>query len=118
MTEKNMEMDDFLEDLEDLENDFNEEADESDEFEEEFEIELTNVKNRTAVLTKNNMIAILGVQTFDQGGTICRVDPREAKPAVQIYDNPADALNWFKRSLRTSRRNGWQIVYDGLPLHG
>jgi hypothetical protein len=113
-----MEIDDFLEDLDDLENELNEEANETDEFDEEFEIELTNVKNRTAVLTKNNMIAILGVQTFDQGGTICRVDPREAKPAVQIYDNPADALDWFKRSLRTSRRNGWQIVYDGLPLHG
>lgn len=89
-----------------------------DEFEPGMEIEITNVRRRIAVLSKREMIAILGVQTFDQGGTICRVDPREERPAVQLYDNPAEALDWFKRSLRTSRKNGWQVVYDGLPLHG
>lgn len=108
--------DDF--DGETSEEDDAEDFEDGEEFEESFAIELTNLHHRTAVLTKNNMIALLGVQTFDQGGTICRVDPRDGKPAVQIYDNPADALNWFKRSLRTSLKNGWQVVYDGLPLHG
>lgn len=109
----------FFEEIEDFDGfDEENETEEFDEFENGFEIELTNVKNRTAVLTKNNMIALLGVQTFDQGGTICRIDPREEKPALQIYDNPAEALDWFKRSLSTSRKNGWQVVYDGLPLHG
>ncbi|HZH35492.1 MAG TPA: hypothetical protein VEX64_11665 [Pyrinomonadaceae bacterium] len=92
--------------------------DSDEDFEPDFELELTNVKRRTAVLAKKDMIAVLGVQTFDQGGTICRVDPREERPAVQLYDDPAEALNWFKRSLRTSRQNGWQVIYDGLPLHG
>lgn len=130
---KIMKQDDFLEDIEDFEDEtFADEAfaddddeaegfddeDEFDEDEEYQEIELTNVKTRTAVLTKNNLIALLGVQTFDQGGTLCRVDPREAKPSVQIYEKPEEALRWFRRSLRTSRLNGWQIVYDGLPLHG
>ena len=50
--------------------------------------------------------------------SICRVDPRETHPAVQLYDDPAAALEWYTKSLRTSRRNGWQIVYDGLPLQG
>lgn len=105
--------DDLGEEFEMLDDD-----DDEDDFEPDYEIELTNIKRRTAVLTKNDMIAVLGVQTFDQGGTICRVDPREERPAVQLYDNPEDALNWFKKSLRTSKKNGWQIVYDGLPLHG
>ena len=110
------EFDDNFENF-DLENDFAE-NDEDFEAESELEIELTNVKRRTAVLTKNDLIAVLGVQTFDQGGTICRVDPREERPAVQLYDDPEEALNWFKRSLRTSLKNGWQVAYDGLPLHG
>ncbi|MBK8151209.1 MAG: hypothetical protein IPK58_24135 [Acidobacteria bacterium] len=71
---------------------------------------------RTAILSKNDMIALLCVKTADQGGAICRVDPREPTPSVQLYDDPAKALEWFHKSLRTSRRNGWQLVYDGLPL--
>ncbi len=109
--------DDFDGESDDAEN-ADDESEDVDDFENSFAIELTNLHHRTAVLTKNNMIALLGVQTFDQGGTICRVDPRDGKPAVQIYDNPADALDWFKRSLRTSKKNGWLVVYDGLPLHG
>lgn len=115
---KVMDRNEFFEEIEDFDDFEGEMEDDADEFEEDFTIELTNVTNRTAVLTKNNLIALLGVQTFDQGGTICRVDPREQKPAVQIYDNPEEALNWFKRSLRTSKKNGWLVVYDGLPLHG
>lgn len=115
---KVMDRNEFFEEIEDFDDFEGEMEDDASEFEEDFTIELTNVTNRTAVLTKNNLIALLGVQTFDQGGTICRVDPREQKPAVQIYDNPQEALNWFKRSLRTSKKNGWLVVYDGLPLHG
>jgi hypothetical protein len=90
-------------------------SDELDEFE---EFEPDDVHVRTAVLSKNNMIALLCVKTANEGGAICRVDPREAQPAVQIYDDPAKALEWFNKSLRTSRKNGWQLVYDGLPLQG
>ncbi|MDQ4123949.1 MAG: hypothetical protein M3209_21125 [Acidobacteriota bacterium] len=116
-----MNKDEFYEYFDDefVENELGEDFDSEDEFDEsDLEIELTNIKRRTVILTKKDMIAVLGVQTFDQGGTICRVDPREERPAVQLYDNPEDALDWFKRSLRTSRQNGWQVVYDGLPLHG
>ena len=116
-----MNKDDFYEYFDDEfeENELGEDFDETDEMDDSaFEIELTNIKRRTVILTKKDMIAVLGVQTFDQGGTICRVDPREERPAVQLYDNPEDALDWFKRSLRTSRQNGWLVAYDGLPLHG
>lgn len=89
-----------------------------DEFEGFDEFSANDIFVRTAVLSKNNMIALLCVKTATEGGAICRVDPREAQPAVQLYDDPAKAIEWFDKSLRTSRRNGWQVVYDGLPLQG
>ena len=92
--------------------DFDGEFDEFDEF------DADDIFVRTAVLSKNNMIALLCVKTATEGGSICRVDPREAQPAVQLYDDPEKAIEWFDKSLRTSRKNGWQVVYDGLPLQG
>lgn len=84
----------------------------------EFDDDLNDVQVRTAVLQKNNMVALLCIKSASQGAAICRVDPREAQPAVQLYDDPTKALEWFTKSLRTSKRNGWNIVYDGLPLQG
>lgn len=104
---------------EDLEfEDFGQEFDEEDfdEFDEMEELE--NISFRTAILSKNNMLALLCVKTATEGGAICRVDPREERPAVQIYDDPEKAMEWFTKSLRTSKANGWQVVYDGLPLQG
>ena len=98
--------------------DFSDDLDEFDEFDEFDETELSEINVRTAVLSKNNMVALLCIKTAEKGGAICRVDPREANPAVQIYDDPEKALEWFNKSLRTSKQNGWQIVYDGLPLQG
>lgn len=92
--------------------DFDDEFDEFDEF------EADDILVRTAVLSKNNMIALLCIKTATEGGAICRVDPRENQPAVQLYDDPEKAIEWFNKSLRTSRQNGWQLVYDGLPLQG
>jgi hypothetical protein len=105
--------------------DFNPEDLEFDEFDQEIEdftdfeeLELNEVTMRTAILSKNNMFALLCVKTAEQGGAICRVDPREERPAVQIYDDPEKAMEWFTKSLRTSKKNGWLVVYDGLPLQG
>jgi hypothetical protein len=92
-------------------------ADELEDFE-EFDDEENEVHVRTAVLQKNNMVALLCIKSASQGAAICRVDPRESRPAVQLYDDPEKALEWFTKSLRTSRRNGWNLVYDGLPLQG
>ena len=104
---------------EDLEfEDFSNDLDEFDEFDEFDEAELSEINVRTAVLSKNNMVALLCIKTAEKGGAICRVDPREANPAVQIYDDPEKALEWFNKSLRTSKKNGWLVVYDGLPLQG
>lgn len=104
-------------DPEDLEfEDFSQDLDDFDEFDDEQELD--DIQMRTAVLSKNNMVALLCIKTASAGGAICRVDPREANPSVQIYDDPQKAVEWFTKSLRTSKKNGWQIVYDGLPLQG
>ncbi len=98
----------------DLDEDFDEELAEFD----EFDAELDDVSMRTAVMQKNQMIALLCIKTAPVGAAICRVDPREERPSVQIYDDPNAAVEWFTRSLRTSRKNGWNVIYDGLPLQG
>jgi hypothetical protein len=89
-----------------------------DHFEDFDNFEPSEIQMRTAILSKNNMIALLCIKTADEGGAICRVDPREEHPAVQVYDDPEKALDWYRKSLTTSRENGWQVVYDGLPLQG
>ena len=98
----------------DLEEDFDEKLAEFDEFDAEFD----DIEMRTAVMQKNNMIALLCIKTASAGAAICRVDPREERPAVQIYDDADAAVEWFTRSLRTSRKNGRSVIYDGLPLQG
>jgi len=107
-----------------MSNEFDDEFDFDDEFVDEladfedFSDDDPDVLVRTAVLQKNSMIALLCIKSATAGAAICRVDPRENNPAVQLYDDPTAALEWFTKSLRTSRKNGWTIVYDGLPLQG
>lgn len=105
--------DDFDFDYE-IDDEFEEELADFDEgIEDDVEITL-----RTAVLQKNQMVALLCIKSAENGAAICRVDPREAAPSVQIYDDPAAAHQWFTKSLKTSKQNGWNVVYDGLPLQG
>lgn len=77
-----------------------------------------DVETQTAILSKNDMIALLCIKTAEKGGAICRIDPREDKPSVQLYDDPDNAMKWYNKSLRTSLNNGWRVVYNGLPLKG
>lgn len=92
-------------DPEDLEfEDFSQDLEDFDEFDDEQELD--DIQMRTAVLSKNNMVALLCIKTASAGGAICRVDPREANPSVQIYDDPQKAVEWFTKSLRTSKKNG------------
>jgi hypothetical protein len=104
-----MEFEEF-EELDDVLGDFDEMDEDDDEY---FVTEM-----RTAVLKKKDLVALLCLKTASKGGAICRVDPREAQPSVQLYDDPEKALEWYKKSLRSSLKNGWQVVYDGLPLRG
>jgi len=108
--------------------DYKPDFDFEDELDNEFDEELTGLEDdidadddvllRTAILQKNDLTALLCIKSATAGAAICRVDPRESFPAVQLYEDRDAAMLWFTRSLRTSRKNGWNVVYDGLPLQG
>jgi hypothetical protein len=99
----------------DFEDDFGDDIEGFEEF--DYEDDEESVV-RTAVLKKNGMVALLCIKTASDGSTVCRVDPREDRPSMQFYDDSEAAFHWFARSLKTSKKNGWQVVYDGLPLQG
>jgi hypothetical protein len=75
------------------------------------------VQQRTVVMTKSDMLALIGMVKTDQGASITTVDPRREHPLVKTYE-PRLVIDEFKKVLRLSLRNGWQVVYDGPPLWG
>jgi hypothetical protein len=77
-----------------------------------------DVEVRTVLLLKNDMLALLGLKQSAEAGIIVRIDPRQPAPSAQSYDDAAAALKWFNRSLATSMRNGWEVIFDGEPLFG
>jgi hypothetical protein len=108
---------DFFDDL--IDDEINDESDSGDELEfmdqDDDERFLTL---RTVLLVKNEMVAVLGLKTSAESGMITRADPRQDIPSAQAYDDPEAAARWFKRSLATSKKNGWSVIYDGQPLLG
>jgi len=73
---------------------------------------------RTVVLAKNEMLALLSLKSSADASVIVRVDPRQPIPAAKSYDDAELARKWFNHSLATSRKNGWEIIFDGEPLFG
>jgi hypothetical protein len=103
---------DFFDDIISDDADLDEmEMDEDDEMDSDVEV-------RTVILLKNEMLALLGLKQSAEESVIVRIDPRQPVPAAQTYDDTAAALKWFNRSLATSKRNGWEVVFDGAPLYG
>lgn len=96
---------------EESDDEFGEDGDDEDDDEEPAEF-------RAALLAKQEMIALISLRTAAGGGRIVRIDPRQPLPAAKSYEDAAEAQRWFRRSLLTSQRNGWRIVYDGEPLFG
>ena len=90
---------------------------ESDEYQEE-EDDDDDAEVRTVLLAKNEMLALLGMKTFADAAIIVRVDPRQNVPSAQRYDDAESAAKWFNRSLLTSKKNGWEVIFDGQPLYG
>ena len=73
---------------------------------------------RTALLQKNDMLALLSLKAAPDGGQLVRYDPRQSLPSLRRYESEEEARRWYARSLATSRKNGWSVVYDGEPLIG
>ena len=110
---------DFFDDMIDVDDDADEGVaqyldDEADDEDDDDDLSLV----RAAVLAKNGMIALLSLKVGADGGQIVRLDPRESVASAQRYETEGEARKWFGRSLATSRRNGWAVVYDGAPLIG
>lgn len=103
-------MEEFLEEDE-------EEFDEEEEFGDE-EDEVTPLSRHMALLTKNDLIALLLLQTYEDSGVIVRLDPREENPAASRYTDARAAEMFFNRSLRTSEKNGWSVAWEGEPVIG
>lgn len=94
------------------------EMDSDDPFDDDESSDDENVEVRTVILFKGDMLALLGLKQSSEAGVIVRVDPRQPVAATQTYDDAAAALKWFNRSLATSKRNGWEVVFDGRPIFG
>ncbi|HEX3561139.1 MAG TPA: hypothetical protein VHU19_18240 [Pyrinomonadaceae bacterium] len=115
---------DFFDDIIDVDDEADGEAaeyiDEADGFDDEADEEEDDDSTvvRTALLQKNDMLALLSLKAGDSGGQIVRFDPRQSLPSMQSYESEMEARKWFARSLATSRKNGWSVVYDGEPLVG
>lgn len=109
------EPEDFFEEIIDGEEAYDE-TDESEEDDDADDGEPFEV--RTAVMQKNDLLAILSLKISAEGGRIVRIDPRQRVPSAQTYEDAEAATHWFNRSLATSRRNGWNVVYDGEPSFG
>lgn len=92
-----------------------EEDEEADGFEDEDD---DDAAIRTVVMAKKDLMALLCLKISARGGIVVRVDPREERPAAQLYDEGAAAAKWFNKSVATSKRNGWQVLYDGEPAFG
>lgn len=72
---------------------------------------------RTIVMTKNDLLALIGMVKTEEGGSITTIDPRREQPLVKSYE-PWLIAGEFQKVLRLSLRNGWRVVYDGEPLWG
>src|SRR5829696_7389386 len=106
--------DDFFDDIISDEaefDDFEGGAEEEDDEEDDEDAEV-----RTVLLAKNEMLALLGLKKSAEVGIIVRIDPRQPLPSAQRYDDIESAVAWFNRSLATSRKNGWQVIFDGQPM--
>jgi hypothetical protein len=114
---------DFFDDMIDVDDDIDPEVAEFLEATEDYDDDEEDDEDgamvvRTAVLLKNDMLALLSLKAGEAGGQIVRFDPREQMPSLQRYETESEALKWYTRSLATSRKNGWAVVYDGEPMIG
>lgn len=71
-----------------------------------------------AVLSKGDM---LGMFVMSDAGTRARtfmVDPRNDMIQMRLFGSGASARAAMREGLAASTANGWQIGYEGMPLHG
>lgn len=82
------------------------------------ELELPETTKRTAILEKDTLLGIVGIVISSEFAQVGRFDPRTGEPLTSRWDDQNKARRGFRNMLRSSRANGWDIVYDGPPLVG
>jgi len=83
------------------------------------EEEPQQINFRAVILVKNNILAFVGMATTSEGARVARFDPRSEPPVnVGPFEEVPKVAHAFRRSVETSRTNGWAVVYDGPPLLG
>ena len=82
------------------------------------EIEITELNIRTAIMSKDDLLGIIGLAVADQFAQVGRFDPRTGEPHTSRWDDRREARRGFKNMLEDSRENGWDVLYDGPPLVG
>jgi hypothetical protein len=77
------------------------------------------VNFRAVILVKHDHLALVGMATTPEGSRVARFDPR-AEPRVSLgpLEDPPKVAYAFRRSIQTSKTNGWVVIYDGPPLIG
>ncbi len=73
---------------------------------------------RTVVMIKDGMIGVIGLATSADRSQVARLDLREGQPVSSEFESPESASVGFRNMIKTSRRNGWNVLYDGQPLYG
>ena len=82
------------------------------------EIELTELNIRTAIMSKDDLLGIIGLAVADEFAQVGRFDPRTGEPHTSRWDDRREARRGFMNMLEDSRENGWDVLYDGPPLIG
>ncbi|MBL8168567.1 MAG: hypothetical protein JNJ50_10455 [Acidobacteria bacterium] len=80
------------------------------------------------ILTKNGIFSFLGLvraqMVVDADGNnkpvtgVIKHDPREGQPFLKQFDTSNEAIRNYQEAISTSIERGWNVVYQGIPLHG
>lgn len=82
------------------------------------EIEFTELTIRTAIMLKDDLLGIIGLAVSPEFAQVGRFDPRTGEPHTSRWEDHRRARKGFRNMLRSSRENGWEMIYDGPPLIG
>lgn len=79
---------------------------------------MEEVQTDIALFCRGELLAILALAVTDNGGAIMRLDPRNEKPEVALFDNYFSAVASFDNSIETSIKRGWTCFHKGKPNYG
>lgn len=83
------------------------------------EEEPQQINFRAVILIKHDVLALVGMATTPEGARVARFDPR-AEPPISLgpFEETPKVTYAFRRSIQSSKTNGWAVIYDGPPLLG